>query len=452
MSLLRRILASLTLSAACLSAPAFAEVELRVEARPVSAPIEAFIKVTSITGDPVTGLAPDDFVVVLDGNVVPTQDMTLSLPPAEDPDSQKVSVVFAMDYTTSVTNQHLETMEAAVAAFVDAMRAGDFAAIVKFNADSGVTAVQAFIEIDDGGPNDVALHAAIVADYPGDGSNILDATAVAIQQFAAHPNPLVSGPKAVILVTDGEENSSEDFDLDGVIGLANESSIPVFTIGVPNSGAGGQNLMEQLAADTGGLFILAPTDEEIADAYMTLSSLLANEYLLTIPSSIDDCLEHTLSVVVDPHGTDSATFTRRECDRMPDAFDFEDQTGLDPDVQARSNAVTITGVEVPVQIRVSGGSYSIGCGDGTTFTNVVGTIEDGDTVCVRHSTSTEFSTSKTTTLTVGGASATFTTTTRAQGGGGGGGGGGGNGGGGATGVLELLLGLALLRFRSRRSR
>jgi hypothetical protein len=84
----------------------------------------------------------------------------------------------------------------------------------------------------------------------------------------------------------------------------------------------------------------------------------------------------------------------------------------------------------------------VGCTE--TFTNVPGTISNGQTVCVRHSTSAEFSKSTVTTLTVGDASATFTSTTRAEPTSGGGGDGGG---GGATGALELLIGLLLLSRR-----
>jgi hypothetical protein len=109
--------------------------------------------------------------------------------------------------------------------------------------------------------------------------------------------------------------------------------------------------------------------------------------------------------------------------------------------------VTITGIEVPAHISVIGGTYSIGCGPNEAdFTNQPGTIADGDTVCLRQTTSGQASTDKVTTLTIGGVAGTFTTTTAAAGGGGGNNGGGG----GATGLFELLLGLAALLLVRRR--
>lgn len=192
--------------------------------------------------------------------------------------------------------------------------------------------------------------------------------------------------------------------------------------------------MTDLAEQTGGDFLPAPTDEDIAEGYATLFRLLNNEYLLTIATNITDCAAHTLEVAVAGQATTaSATFTRRDCDVMPDPFSFTSQRDLKTGSNAISNTVTITGIDTDVSIDSSSGAYSIGCNG--TFTNSPGTITNGQTVCVRHTTSTEFSGTKVTTLKVGGASATFTTTTRSES----------SGGGEATGALELLIGLLLLR-------
>jgi hypothetical protein len=86
-----------------------------------------------------------------------------------------------------------------------------------------------------------------------------------------------------------------------------------------------------------------------------------------------------------------------------------------------SAPVTITGLDGPAAIEVSvGGYYSVGCTG--TFVSTPGTIDPGETVCVRHRSAATNSTSTDTTLTIGGASDTFTSTTVAAPGGGGGGG------------------------------
>src|SRR5262245_41122286 len=231
-----RPLATLALLAAVLASPAGAAVNIRVEGRPPTDPIEAFVRVTDGSGVPIAGFDVTDFAVRIDGDPVSLLPQNLTLPPAEDP-NQHVSVVIAMDYTSSVLDVAREDMESSVITFINAMRPGDMAAIVKFNNSTGASVVAAFTEIDGAGnPNNEALEAAVIADYPGDGSNILDATGVAVEHFTSATLP--SGPKAVILVTDGIDSHSSS-NAGDVVGAANDESIPIFTIGVgdPNPAA-----------------------------------------------------------------------------------------------------------------------------------------------------------------------------------------------------------------------
>ena len=429
----------LLLAALLAAAPAWADVELRVEGQPISDPIQAFITVTDSNGDPVPGLTAANFTVTLDGQPVIIQPADLTLPPSQDP-NQKVSVIFAMDFSFSVTTVARAALEDAVIAFIDAMNDGDFAAIVKFNGTLGASVVQPFVAIDHGA-NSAALETVVMADYPGSGTNIYDALLLAIEHFVTPPSPLPPGPKAVILVSDGEQTTSAATQ-SGVIALANDNSIPLFTVGVGSfSGPRSLEILTRLADETGGSFLPAPTDADIAASYAQLSQLLNNEYLLTIASGITDCADHTLVVAIAGQAAPAnATFTRRACDLTPNPFTFTSQTGVATNSQVTSNAVTITGIEADAPIDSENGRYSVGCTG--TFTGTAGTISNGQTVCVRHDTSTAFSTSTVSTLTVGDVSATFTSTTLAEPTSGGGGGGGG-----ATGALELLIGLCLLRRR-----
>jgi VWFA-related protein len=430
------------------TAPAFAQVEVRVEARPVSDPIEAYIKVTDGSG-PVSGLTSADFRIFVDGEEVLIQPEDLTLPPGEGGE-QHVSVVFVMDYSGSVQSTALETLQTAVKDFVNAMEVGDEAAIVKFNDTLGVTVVQEFLPIDGAGnPNNLLLEAAVDSDYSGTGTPLLDALLAAVNQFVTPPHNLPAGPKAIILVSDGGENQSDATESE-VVALANEHSIPIFTIGVGDTGQPGRTeLMEGLAGESGGIYYPpSPDDQHIAEAYASISELLSNEYLITFASSLTDCNSHELRVEVTGHAPAIVFFTRRTCDTEPDNFvNFASQTGVEPSATVTSNTQTIMGLSdgVPAHISVLQGSYSIGCNG--TFTNDPGTIADGETVCVRHQAAANFGNSRTTTLTIGGIAGTFTSTTRQSGGGGGGGGGG------AMGLLDLLLlcGLGVLLMGSRRA-
>ena len=443
----RFVLTTLSLCAmlAAFGAPgaAFAAVQLRVEARPASDPIQAFVRVTDANGAPIAGLTAGDFTVTIDGNPVAIGGVTQ--PPAQS--NQKVSVIFVMDYSQSVQAVALADMQQAILDFVANMEDGDFAAIVKFNETNPASAsvVLQFTEINHGGGSDAVFENAVSAPYDGDGTNLLDALEVAVNHFLSPPVLLPEGPKAIILVSDGGENESTISESE-VIALANANSIPVFTVGVGTLTNRGVNLMTELGTETGGEFFEAASPEEIAEAYATISELLTQEYLISIPDGTTDCAEHTLVVTVagPPPETATASFTRRVCDTEPDPFSFTSQADVARSTDVTSNTETITGLEVPAHISVINGTYSIGCNG--TFTGDPATIANGETVCVRHVAAGGFSTSKTSTLTVGGVAATFTSTTLADSSGGGGG----SGGGGATGLFELLLGLGALLLARRR--
>jgi hypothetical protein len=182
-----------------LVAPAGAEVAVRVESRPASEPVEAYVNVTGNAG-PVAGLDSSDFRIFVDDVEIAIQPTDFTLPPSQGGD-RHVSVVFVMDYSGTVQTTGLAALESAVKGFIDQMVVGDEAAIIKFNATRGIEVVHEFVPID-GGANNVSLKAAVDSDYPGTGSPILDAVHLAVSQFVTPPHPLPAGPKAIILVSD----------------------------------------------------------------------------------------------------------------------------------------------------------------------------------------------------------------------------------------------------------
>ena len=308
MSLRRRASVVAAMAFALWSAESSAAVTLRVDAQPVAEPIQVFVNVTSSSGAPVTGLQASDFTVRVDGTTVASP--TFSLPPASG--GGKVSVVLAMDMSSSVQNNSLEAMQQAVISFIDSMQAGDYAAIVKFNNTNPdkASVVLDFTPIDDGGAGDVALKSAVTAPYTGSGSNVLDGVTLAINELQSPSVALPTGPKAIVLVSDGRDNASTAT-LDSVVAAATAASIPVFTIGVGDLTTAGGRLLSDLATRTGAEYIAAPNNADIAAAYARISQRLGNEYLLTFTSSITDCGSH--SVAVDVAGNGSATSQFQRC-------------------------------------------------------------------------------------------------------------------------------------------
>lgn len=121
-----------------------------------------------------------------------------------------------------------------------------------------------------------------------------------------------------------------------------------------------------------------------------------------IPSN--DPVRPTVAVSVSGTGTGPP-------DAIPNGFAFIDQAGAGLSTQVTSNAVTISGINVPAALSVSGDESSAYSIDGGAFTSVAGIVTNGSSVRVRHTSSAAPDTSVDTILTVGGVSDTFTSTT-----------------------------------------
>ncbi|MBL8225036.1 MAG: hypothetical protein JNM50_06880 [Chromatiales bacterium] len=96
-------------------------------------------------------------------------------------------------------------------------------------------------------------------------------------------------------------------------------------------------------------------------------------------------------------------------DAVPDAFEFADVVGAAAGVEVTSAPVTVSGINVPAPVSVTGGSYSVGC-EGA-FTSADGTIESGQTVCVRLTSSEAAGGNAVATLAIGGVEGQFSVTT-----------------------------------------
>src|SRR5690606_18977031 len=87
-------------------------------------------------------------------------------------------------------------------------------------------------------------------------------------------------------------------------------------------------------------------------------------------------------------------------DTTPDAFSFTDQTDVATSATITSAAITVAGINAPATITVSGGTYDINSSG--SFTSSSGTVNNGDTVRARHTSSGSNSTATNTVVTIGG--------------------------------------------------
>ena len=95
-------------------------------------------------------------------------------------------------------------------------------------------------------------------------------------------------------------------------------------------------------------------------------------------------------------------------DSTPNAFEFADVVDADPETSYTSNSQTVTGMDAGTSISISGGEYRI---NGGAWTSGAGTIDPGQTLELRATSSAESEGVVTVTVTVGTASADWTITT-----------------------------------------
>lgn len=106
----------------------------------------------------------------------------------------------------------------------------------------------------------------------------------------------------------------------------------------------------------------------------------------------------------------AATFdvTTATPDLTPDPFAFAPRSDVPFSTAITSEAVTITGIDAPVPIRITGGEYSV---NDAAFTSAQGTVTAGSAVVVRLTSAATLGTATSATLEVSGVFGTFTATT-----------------------------------------
>jgi hypothetical protein len=149
-------------------------------------------------------------------------------------------------------------------------------------------------------------------------------------------------------------------------------------------------------------------------SYTSASGTITNGQVVRLQGMAPNVAGQASAVTVTIGGV-SDTFTITAIaladDTTPDAFSFTDQTNVALSTVTTSNAITVSGVNTASPISIAGGTYSINSG---LYTADAGTVDNGDTVTVRLTSSASYSQPESATLTIGSVSDTFTVTTLAD--------------------------------------
>jgi VWFA-related protein len=251
--------------------------------------VNAYLTATDSSGLPIRNLAPSVFTVSEDGQPV-TSFILNELPQS----SQPIAVAIGIDTSGSMASA-LDETQAAALAFLGSLSPNDRVSLLTF-ADEARVAVPLTTDRE-------TLRNAINALRPEGETALHDALALAVDVLRDLP----TGRKAIVLLADGEDNSSV-FTFDVAVHQAQVWAIPVYPIGFGRATLY-QPQLEMIASLTGGYAQIRPDSSTLEEAFDTILAVLRHQYSMEFTSSLPaDGGEHDLTVRLVQQGTEvSAT-------------------------------------------------------------------------------------------------------------------------------------------------
>lgn len=180
--------------------------------------VTAFVSVTDQNSFPIDGLTINDFTVLEDNASVGS----LSDTDQVDVVTKPISIALVMDYSSSMTDIDEAEMESSAIDIVNRLAVDDEVEIIKF--DKTVHIEQTFTT------NKTDLVTAINSDLNNTGTALYDAIQQAVDDTVLRSNDR----KAVIVITDGNDNNSTET-LNDIIADASSKVIPVFVVALGNN-------------------------------------------------------------------------------------------------------------------------------------------------------------------------------------------------------------------------
>jgi VWFA-related protein len=231
-------------------------------------------------GNPITNLNRGNFEVWEDGVPAIITDVRVVAQGATD-----LSVCLVLDRSGSMSGQPNADLEQAASTFVNLMGPRDYGAVINFSSYGSIELSQDFTQ------DKAALLAAI------NGRSAAGATALysAIWRGLGITSQR-QGAKAIIAMTDGGDNNS-DKRLSDVIARAQQTGIPVFTVGLAGYDLN-EYPLQRLADETGGLYFFAPTSDQLEAIYRRISFQLQGAIQISFISPDPQPRGRTRNVVI----------------------------------------------------------------------------------------------------------------------------------------------------------
>lgn len=220
--------------------------------------VTAFVSVTDQGNFPIEGLLAADFTITEDSTPVGIPTDSSFVGEVTEP----ISIALVMDNSSSMQDIDIAEMDKAAIKIIEQLSPLDEAEIIKF--DRLVYLEQAFTS------DKALLIAAINTVRDSSGTALYDA----VQDAVDHTANQISNRKAVIVITDGNDNDSTA-SLNGIIANAETKGIPVFVVALGNNI--NISALQMIAAGTSGEFYEA----DVAQNFRTILQQQVSEVLFT---------------------------------------------------------------------------------------------------------------------------------------------------------------------------
>lgn len=240
--------------------------------------VTVIASVTNDKGERIGGLGSSDFAI--------TDEKQQVTPTLRSSDDDPVTIGIAIDSSSSMSGRQVYVIRAATEFLGRALRPQDQAFVVAF--DTGPRLVHPR-------SSDVAkLRESVFALAPSGGTSIFDGVTFALQQFQG-----ISGKKALLVFTDGDEGTSSASAKE-CQRMARTVGVPVYGI-VPPKGNRRSNALSGIVADTGGTMFFGEPEEIFPALFQRLSAEMRGQYVLsfTRPAGIKAGTWRSIRVAVD---------------------------------------------------------------------------------------------------------------------------------------------------------
>lgn len=230
--------------------------------------VELFTTAVDRSGRPVEGLAREDFRVREEG-------VEQEIRRFEQVDQVSIYAGVMLDTSASMANEMAAALAAASRFFDTVLRPRDRAAVVTFNQRPEL--VVRFTS------NPEVLAGGLAGAHASGGTALWDSLVFTLHYFSG-----VQGKRAVVLLTDGDDQGSR-FSFDEALDFARRTGVTLYPIGLGAASAKPVNRSKllKLAAETGGRAFFVGRALELANVYTLIERELRSQYLLVYQSSLD---------------------------------------------------------------------------------------------------------------------------------------------------------------------